>query len=272
LNPIVLDAEGRILDGRNRLAACKLARVKPTFTTYEGDDPSTYALVVNIARRHMSKGSMAMVAAKAARLAGLKPTNHKHPESGKRIEDVGKPVGVERSYVGRAFFVIENAPDLVDPVIAGASLNEAYALAQQIKRDKDDAEEQERTAEERAKAKAKKDAARIEALKKQLTKTVEAIGPAVPLAKLPAPVVSGVEVERGRGAITTTQRPFAPSGRGLDRPARRWSLLGCAGWGLQRWWHTLLERPALSCLGCRRLGSRVGRHRDQPRPECCASG
>jgi len=40
---------------RNRLAACKLAKV--TFTHYEGIDPDTYALTVNIARRHMSSSS-----------------------------------------------------------------------------------------------------------------------------------------------------------------------------------------------------------------------
>ncbi len=39
IHPIVLDAEGRVLDGRNRLAACEIAEVEPRFTTYEGEDP-----------------------------------------------------------------------------------------------------------------------------------------------------------------------------------------------------------------------------------------
>ena len=39
LQPIVLDAEGRVLDGRNRLAACKKAGVKPDLITYADGDP-----------------------------------------------------------------------------------------------------------------------------------------------------------------------------------------------------------------------------------------
>jgi ParB-like nuclease domain len=60
LQPIVLDTEGRILDGRNRYAACQLAGIEPTFTTYDGDDPEGYALAVNIARREMTKGQKAI--------------------------------------------------------------------------------------------------------------------------------------------------------------------------------------------------------------------
>jgi len=65
LQPIVVDTEGTLLDGRNRLAACQQAGVEPTFTTYDGDDPAGYALSVNIARRHLTKGQQAMVAALA---------------------------------------------------------------------------------------------------------------------------------------------------------------------------------------------------------------
>ena len=65
LQPIVLDSDGRILDGRNRFAACNLAVVEPQFVTYDGDDPDGYALAVNISRRHMTKGQQALVVAKA---------------------------------------------------------------------------------------------------------------------------------------------------------------------------------------------------------------
>lgn len=70
LQPIVLDADGRVLDGRNRLAACEIAGAEPWFQTYDGDDPDGYALAVNIARRHLTTGARAIIAAKAARLNG----------------------------------------------------------------------------------------------------------------------------------------------------------------------------------------------------------
>jgi hypothetical protein len=36
LQPIVIDTEGAILDGRHRLKACQKADVKPRFETYKG--------------------------------------------------------------------------------------------------------------------------------------------------------------------------------------------------------------------------------------------
>jgi ParB-like chromosome segregation protein Spo0J len=68
LQPIVLDADGRVLDGRNRLAACELAGVQPRFMTYEGGDPDGYALAVNIARRHLTTGARAIITERARRL------------------------------------------------------------------------------------------------------------------------------------------------------------------------------------------------------------
>ena len=37
-NPIVR-LDGKILDGRNRFYACRLAGVKPSFVAFAGDDP-----------------------------------------------------------------------------------------------------------------------------------------------------------------------------------------------------------------------------------------
>lgn len=64
-----LDKVDRIRDGRNRAAACGLAGVEPWEETFEGEDPDGYALLINIARRHLTKGQQAMVAARARSLS-----------------------------------------------------------------------------------------------------------------------------------------------------------------------------------------------------------
>ena len=47
---IVLDAEGRVLDGRNRLEACRRAGVEPRFETFKGD-AVPFILSANLERR-----------------------------------------------------------------------------------------------------------------------------------------------------------------------------------------------------------------------------
>jgi ParB-like chromosome segregation protein Spo0J len=131
LQPIVLDGDGRVLDGRNRLAACKLAGVAPEFVGYHGDDPDGYALAVNIARRHLSKGQQAMVAARAALVSkGTKAS-------------AAKAVGVSAGRVAQAATVVAHAPDLADAVVAGAmGLDEAYRIARENKTKGESAEAQ----------------------------------------------------------------------------------------------------------------------------------
>ena len=124
LQPIVLDAEGRVLDGRNRIAACELLGVEPEFTTYHGDDPDGYALAVNIARRHLSTGARAVIAARAARISGV----YKSVQA--RESDIPRPRIVE------ADTVLDWAPDLADAVIAGAKpLSVAVETARAKKRE-----------------------------------------------------------------------------------------------------------------------------------------
>lgn len=64
--PVLLHADGRVLDGRNRLAACELASVAPRFETWDGDGSAT-ALVIslNLIRRHLDDSARAIAAARA---------------------------------------------------------------------------------------------------------------------------------------------------------------------------------------------------------------
>jgi len=53
--------EGMILDGRNRFRACQEVGVEPAFRAYEGDSPATFAVSLNLHRRHLDKSQAATV-------------------------------------------------------------------------------------------------------------------------------------------------------------------------------------------------------------------
>lgn len=119
LQPIVLDADGLILDGRNRYAACDLAGVEPDFTTYEGDDPGGYALAVNINRRHLSKSQQAMVIALAEDLSNLDSQSQ-----------LARETGITQPRFSEARTVVQYTRELADQVVAGdMPLHKAYEAA-----------------------------------------------------------------------------------------------------------------------------------------------
>lgn len=74
--PGYVDAEGLILDGRNRAAACEAAGVAMRWNTYTGDDPVAFVVSKNIHRRHLTPGQRAAI---AAELATLRPGANQHP-------------------------------------------------------------------------------------------------------------------------------------------------------------------------------------------------
>lgn len=63
-DPIILDANGRLIDGRNRLRACEIAGADPVFLTIASlsDDAAVAAFIndKNTERRHLSPGQRAV--------------------------------------------------------------------------------------------------------------------------------------------------------------------------------------------------------------------
>ncbi|MGW1974196.1 ParB/RepB/Spo0J family partition protein [Streptomyces sp. NPDC001889] len=147
LQPIVVDRHGRVLDGRGRLAACEQAGTAPAFTTYDGDDPDIYILSVNLRRRSLTKGQAAMITVKARSVSEQHgrsdPEHDRRSETEQTARSLGEQIGVAVAVLGRASTVLQHAPDLVDPVIAGAmGLDEAYASARENKAKANSAEVQ----------------------------------------------------------------------------------------------------------------------------------
>jgi len=154
--------EGKILDGRNRWAACKIAGVEPKTQDYTGDEPTAFAVSLNDRRRHMNKGSLAAVAAElephfaadAKRRQARKPkaesVQEKVPEQ-KRAqarEEAAKSVGVNDRYVSDAKKVKAEAPEIFERLKAGTiTLQDAKREAAKKPTDDWRQDERERQAE-----------------------------------------------------------------------------------------------------------------------------
>lgn len=68
-NPVVVIGS-KVLDGRNRLAACDRIGIEATFVQFEGDDPVAFVLSENLHRRHLNESQRAMSAARGV-VAGV---------------------------------------------------------------------------------------------------------------------------------------------------------------------------------------------------------
>ena len=66
--PVVLDSDGRLIDGRNRARACQVLGIDVRETRYTGDDAEAWIISHNVHRRHLTESQRAMVAAKLANL------------------------------------------------------------------------------------------------------------------------------------------------------------------------------------------------------------
>lgn len=148
-----------ILDGRNRLAACKLAGVEPRTRVYTGADPIRFSLSLNEKRRHLNQGQRAMLAlevekmyareAKSRHAEAVAESNRKRAEekpsvanvppmeplpamapiapkiaerkevAAKSREQAAQAVGASGRAVQQAKRVAKVAPDLAEKVKAG---------------------------------------------------------------------------------------------------------------------------------------------------------
>lgn len=136
LYPIIIDRDGVLIDGRNRLAACEKAKVKPAFETLNGTDPVAYILSTNIARRHLTKGQRAMAVARACF------------ETKQTVRGLSAATGVSAGRIGFASTVLQFAPDLADGIMAGSiPLDQAYEEARKRKTEAETRDEQAKRAQ-----------------------------------------------------------------------------------------------------------------------------
>lgn len=123
-HPIVVK-DGELIDGRNRLAACELAGVDPSFEELDGQDPVAYILSANLARRHMNQGQKAIAGARVTQIVYGQQT------------ELARIVGVPQQRISEAVQILEHAPDEADDVLADKL---AFSSALKTAKEKRDAQ------------------------------------------------------------------------------------------------------------------------------------
>lgn len=142
--PIVLDQDGRLLDGRNRLEACSRVGVAPIFTVKRCTEAQAIGLIrkANVKRRHDSAGARAMGDAVALHMLGKRRNGRWVRASTKTFVD-GDAASAKA--IEKAGFILDWRPDLADPVMNDElAIDAAY---QQAKAAEDEAKADERAAE-----------------------------------------------------------------------------------------------------------------------------
>ena len=112
----IVTFEDKILDGRGRYRACRMAGVEPEFEIFSGDDPLAYVASRNLHRRHLTDSQRAMVAAK---IANFKVGANQHSE-GLPIGEASNLMNVSARSTARAREVLAHGnPELVAAVESG---------------------------------------------------------------------------------------------------------------------------------------------------------
>jgi ParB-like chromosome segregation protein Spo0J len=113
----IVTLDGQVLDGQNRLKACKAAGVEPKFREFTGKDPLAFVVAENIARRHLTAGQRSLLAVKISECGNSHMTQEK----------AAQKLHVSRESVSLAKQIKGKSPKLAKRIEAGKiSLNEAH--------------------------------------------------------------------------------------------------------------------------------------------------
>lgn len=128
-HPIEL-CDGQLIDGRNRLAACELAGVKPMTKEVHVSDPVSYVISANIHRRQLSTQQRAAIAAELANLehgsnrfqskkveGSFDPSINDQPKI--TLEEAAQMMSVGTATVKRAKQRMKNDPEAHEAIKAG---------------------------------------------------------------------------------------------------------------------------------------------------------
>lgn len=119
-----------LIDGRNRLAACRMAGIEPVFREYEGDSPVAFIVAANLKRRHLEKGQKIALglaiephfAEEAKKRQGARNDIVEivpQSEQARSRDQAASAVGVSGKTLSAAKAIKEAAPEKFQEIIAG---------------------------------------------------------------------------------------------------------------------------------------------------------
>jgi ParB-like nuclease family protein len=175
LHPIVLNPAGTLLDGRNRLRACEMAGVDPTFVVHAGD-PVALIVSANVRRRQMMPGQVAMATA-----IGLAERGQRRNGRWKRgTSDIDHAVDIPSTQLYRAGVVLDydsdRGTDYADQVLTGSTtLNDAYKVVMVARKREQEAADAADAAQREAAEQAARNRAAYEQLRVQAPDLAELV-------------------------------------------------------------------------------------------------
>jgi hypothetical protein len=115
--------QGKILDGRNRYAACLELGIEPECREWVGYDPLSFVLSMNLHRRHLNETQRAIVASKIANMQqGGTGSNQYQSRSANlqvSIPNAAKMMNVSERTVASVKAIERDAPELLPKMEAG---------------------------------------------------------------------------------------------------------------------------------------------------------
>ena len=140
-SPVIM-LNGELLDGRNRLKACRELGIKTMAMEYRGNKTAEELIAdLNIHRRHLTPSQRAALAVKllpalereaAERMEAGKSNPSQKIFQGKSVDIAGKQVGVSGEYVAKAKKIADTAPAAFQGLLNG-STTLAQATKQMVK-------------------------------------------------------------------------------------------------------------------------------------------
>jgi hypothetical protein len=134
--PILCNAKGLILDGRNRYRACLKAGVEPRYVTWDGvGSEAEVALSSNLLRRHLGESQRAMVAARWVVMQGEQPKGRPkkgailHPFStGKLAAQAAATANVSIRLVNLALKVVRGGSEALNAAVDSDAVTVSTAV------------------------------------------------------------------------------------------------------------------------------------------------